>query len=337
MITPPILCLGEILDDRIADRVASTIAQVQTWTDYPGGAPANVACGLAKLGTRSGFIGAVGNDDRGQGLIQVLAQTGVDVSGVQIIPDYPTRTVLVLRREDGDREFAGFGTSDDPSLDTTAFADTQLRAEALPIAALNQTPFLVIGSLGLAIPQSRTAIEHAVAIVNQHQGRVWLDVNWRPVFWPEPEIAPILIRSVIRQVHWLKLAETESEWLFNHQDPSQIATQYPNLEGICITLGDRGCRYWIQGHVGHVPAIDLAALDQPVIDTTGAGDSFSAGMLHQLVLQNQPLTAAQARSCVAYANTVAAITTTQIGAIAAQPTAAKVTDFLTRRNMSSWH
>jgi fructokinase len=328
---PPILCLGEILIDRIADQIAPTIAQVESWTDYPGGAPANVACGLAKLGTASGFIGAVGRDDRGQQLIQVLTQAEVDISGVQVIPDDPTRTVLVLRDETGDREFAGFGTADGGiTRDSTIFSDTQLRVAELPIAALCETPFLVIGSLGLATPHSRDAITHAIKIVRKHQGRIWLDVNWRSVFWPDPAIALEMIRALITQVHWLKLAEAESDWLFPNQAPQQIAARYPNLQGICVTLGDRGCRYWIQEHTDEVPAFDLAALKQPVMDTTGAGDSFSAGMLHQ-ILHAQSLTADQARSCVVYANAVAAITTTQMGAITAQPTTDQVAAFLTKQ------
>ncbi|MDB9358155.1 PfkB family carbohydrate kinase, partial [Nodularia spumigena CS-587/03] len=58
MSNPRVLCLGEILFDCLADQLGLTLEEVKSWTPYPGGAPANVACALVKLGTPSGFIGA---------------------------------------------------------------------------------------------------------------------------------------------------------------------------------------------------------------------------------------------------------------------------------------
>jgi fructokinase len=320
---PLVICLGEVLVDRIADQVTPTIATVTSWTDYAGGAPANVAGALTKLGTRAGFVGAVGDDDRGQQLIAQLQAIGVDTTAVQIHPDAPTRSVLVLRSADGDRHFAGFG--DDglrPTAGhraTTEFADAQIQAELLP-TDWDQVQFLVLGTLGLAAPAARQAMERAIDLAHEHNSQILLDVNWRPVFWPQPEIAPTLIRAMIRQVDWLKLSIEESEWLFATADPMTIAVQFPQLQGVCITLGADGCDYWINGQAGHQPGFVV-----PVQDTTGAGDSFVAGLIHQLCRGES-----DAAEIVAYACAVGALTTTRSGAIAAQPQPEQVDELMAR-------
>ncbi|HEY9658025.1 MAG TPA: PfkB family carbohydrate kinase, partial [Allocoleopsis sp.] len=104
MTAPRVICLGEILWDCLADQPGKPIEQVQSWTNYPGGAPANVACALVKLGTPAGFIGCVGEDEAGEVLIDLLEATGVNVEGVQR-HRAPTRLVEVLRSMTGDRQF----------------------------------------------------------------------------------------------------------------------------------------------------------------------------------------------------------------------------------------
>ncbi|MDY7015050.1 MAG: PfkB family carbohydrate kinase, partial [Cyanobacteriota bacterium] len=63
MTQPRVLCLGEILFDCLADQTGRSLDAVESWTPYPGGAPANVACALTKLGTPSAFMGCVGQDE----------------------------------------------------------------------------------------------------------------------------------------------------------------------------------------------------------------------------------------------------------------------------------
>ena len=72
MSNPSILCLGEVLFDCLADQLGLELDAVKSWTPYPGGAPANVACALVKLGTSAGFIGAVGEDEAGNTLVKLL-------------------------------------------------------------------------------------------------------------------------------------------------------------------------------------------------------------------------------------------------------------------------
>lgn len=320
MSDPRVLCLGEILFDFLSNQPGLPYQEVNSWTPYPGGAPANVACALAKLGTASGFIGCVGQDDLGDRLVSLLNEIGVNIEGVQRHSTAPTRGVYVVRSETGDREFAGFGDRD-----SSEFADTYLKADHLPIKLFETADFLVLGTLEMAYPASREAVLQALALTRQYYTKVLLDINWRPVFWANPDQAPGIIREMITQADFLKLAEEEAEWLFETTDPGVIAHRVDTVEGVLVTAGEKGCFYCLNDHQGHIPAFSMN-----VVDTTGAGDSFVAGFLHQLCQNGLPsLTdATQAKRMVQYASAVGALTTLKAGAIAAQPTATEVEAFL---------
>lgn len=317
--SPQILCLGELLFDYLSNQPGLPYEQVTAWTPYPGGAPANVACALAKLGTPAGFVGCVGSDEAGDALVQVLRDSGVDVLGVQRHPTAPTRGVYVVRSREGDRHFASFG-----DFDTAEFADTHLQADLLPESLFQTADYLVLGTLELAYPESRAAIERSLHLAQQHFLKIFVDVNWRPVFWGDPEAARETIRAFVQSADFLKLSAEEADWLFDTRDPGIIAHRLES-EGVLISNGEHGCSYCFGELQGTLPAFNVG-----VEDTTGAGDAFAAGFLHQLCRQGlSALTdPTRARQIMRYASAVGALTTTKAGAIAAQPRALEVETFL---------
>jgi fructokinase len=155
--------------------------------------------------------------------------------------------------------------------------------------------------------------------------KIILDVNWRPVFWQDLNIPRQKILALLKQVDFLKLSQEEAQWLFDTSDPGAITYRLGSIEGVLVTKGEHGCTYCLGENEGHLPSYAVN-----VVDTTGAGDSFLAGFIHQLIehglqgLQN----ATTAQRIVAYANAVGALTTIKPGAIASQPTAAEVQAFL---------
>ena len=320
MSNPRVLCLGEILFDCLADQLGLKLEEVQSWTPYPGGAPANVACALVKLGTPAGFIGAVGEDEPGNSLVKLLQELGVDTTGVQRHPTAPTRQVYVTRDLAGDRTFAGFG-----KYNTTEFADTRLQAEKLPHSLFQDADFLVLGTLELAYPDSEKAIHRALELAEYYDLKIILDVNWRPVFWQDANIARQKIEQILKRVDFVKLSKEEAEWLFDTNDPGAITYRIDSLEGVLVTDGENGCAYCLAESEGKLPSFSI-----PVVDTTGAGDSFLAGFIDQILqhgiqsLGNREI----AKRIVTYASAVGALTTIKPGAIASQPTTAEVEAFL---------
>ncbi|MEH1841936.1 MAG: carbohydrate kinase [Nostoc sp.] len=320
MSNPRVLCLGEVLFDCLADQLGLKLEEVKSWTPYPGGAPANVACALVKLGTPAGFIGAVGEDEPGNALVKLLQNIGVETTGVQRHPTAPTRQVYVTRDLAGDRTFAGFG-----KYDTAEFADTRLQAKQLPNSLFEEADFLILGTLELAYPESEKAIHHALDLAERYDLKIVLDVNWRPVFWDEPKIAHQKIPELFKRVDFLKLSKEEAEWLFETADPGAITYRLASIEGVLVTDGENGCSYCLGENEGK-----LAAFSIPVVDTTGAGDSFLAGFIHQLSQHgiHSLRDAETAKRIVTYASAVGALTTIKPGAIASQPTDAEIQAFL---------
>lgn len=317
---PQVLCLGEILYDCLADQSGCEFPQVQSWTRYAGGAPANVACGLVKLGIAAAFIGCVGEDDLGQELTAVLAAVGVARAGLQVVSGCPTRQVYVTRTLEGEGQFAGFGPMANPD-----FADTQLRADCLPESLFGAAQYLVLGTLGLATHASAEASHQALQRAKENEVQVLLDVNWRPVFWPEPDQAPALIKALLKQVDILKCTQEEAAWLFHTTEPQAIQNQYPHLRAVLVTAGAKGCSYQLGAWSGEIPAFVV-----PVQDTTGAGDAFVSGFLAQACRLGASLwqDPSLVRLAMRYASAVGALTSLQPGAMAAQPTDRQVQAFL---------
>jgi fructokinase len=320
MTNPRVLCLGEVLFDLLADQLGKSLEEVESWTPYPGGAPANVACSLVKLGIPAGFVGCVGEDQAGNELVDLLVKTGVDVTGVQRHPTAPTRQVYVVRSLEGDRVFAGFGDND-----TRDFADTKLQAGNLPESLFEIADILVLGTLELAYPESAKAVHRALDLAEKYDMKVVLDINWRPVFWENSDIAMETIRKIFDRVDFIKLAKEEAQWLFNTSDAGAIKYRLDSVEGVLVTDGENGCAYCLDENEGKLPAFNVT-----VADTTGAGDSFLAGFIHQLLtcgvnsLSNPEI----AKQIVIFSSAVGALTTLSPGAIASQPNTAQVQAFL---------
>ena len=209
--------------------------------------------------------------------------------------------------------------------DTAEFADTRLQAKQLPDVLFQEADFLVLGTLELAYPESEQAIYRALELAEHYDLKIVLDINWRPVFWDEPKIAHQKIPELFKRVDFLKLSKEEAEWLFETADPGAITYRLASIEGVLVTDGENGCTYCLGENEGKLPSFSI-----PVVDTTGAGDSFLAGFIHQLSHYgiHSLRDAETAKRIVTYASAVGALTTIKPGAIASQPTDAEVEAFL---------
>jgi fructokinase len=313
-----IICLGEVLFDLLADQIGVSANHVTSWTPLAGGAPANVACGLVKMGDRARFIGCVGDDQPGRDLtakLQSITQgasgaIGVDISGIQIHPTAPTRQVQVIRDVDGDRSFGGFG-----GVPANQFADAML--SEVPATLFAGADFLQLGTLALAYPASAASTWRAVELAKAQGIKILVDVNWRPSFWSDPVAALAPIRRLLVKADFIKFAKEEAELLYGDTVPLKLCKHLPQVQGIVITDGGNVCKYWLHSTQGEQAAFKVA-----VVDTTGAGDAFVAGLLHQLGADQS------AAETVRYAAAAGALTTLKPGAIDAQPTHAEIIDFI---------
>jgi fructokinase len=336
------LCIGEALLDCIANEAnvsAEKMMRDGSFTAFPGGAPANVATALSKLGTSIAFAGCVGNDEDGTILSTLFVEQNVDITLLRRA-NYPTRRVMVTKSQEGDRTFAGFYGD----LPADAFADCHYEASCIfehdeAVAVIDSAKWLVCGTLSLAFDQTADTMKRIVDRGLEGGAKLCLDINWRPVFWPtdaETRARKEIFRFAQR-AHVVKLTDEEAEWLLNISadealaDPSLVHQCFPDALAVLVTAGSKGASYSMLGHAGQVEPFQVN-----VAETTGAGDAFTAGFLHSVLEADifgktvpQQLEASIDK-VVRFASAVGAITCTSEGAIAAQPTLPKVESFLIR-------
>ncbi|WP_018130944.1 PfkB family carbohydrate kinase [Effusibacillus pohliae] len=317
-----VVSLGEMLIDFMPDR-RGNLADVETFRKAPGGAPANVAVAVSRLGGQAAFIGKMGRDPFGRFLVEVLEREGIDTRGVVLTDEAKTGLAFVALDERGDRSFLFYR---DPS------ADMLLRQADVNEQLLREGIVFHFGSVTQVHPESRQATVTAAQRAREFGKIVSFDVNLRLHLWPSLQAAVQQISETVPLCDILKVSEEEMEWLTGTSDlpeGSQTLLQKgPQL--VVVTLGDKGTYYRTADFAGRVPAFRV----QPV-DTTGAGDAFVGGLLLQVCDRVKGRSLAQVigfeeelREVIRYANAVGALTVTRPGAIPALPTKREVYDFM---------
>ncbi|GHO82811.1 carbohydrate kinase family protein [Dictyobacter formicarum] len=318
-----ILSLGELLIDLIP------IKQVRLgeacYAPHAGGATANVAVAIARLGGSVRFIGAFSEDQFGQLLMQALIDNNVDVRYTHLARTTLTTVALVTLHPDGQRHFTFFREQT---------ADSQLRVEDLNWDAWNDVAVCHVGGVLLSTEPGRSATLAAIEHTHQAGSIVSFDANIRPALWDSPSTIHNIMTKVVEQVDILKLSIEEAEFLIEEKEHFATDTLEPSelkrlgdalLEKgprfVIITRGPRGALLLTHKHQIEVPAM----LVRPV-DTTGAGDAFMGTILYQLVQQGMStpaelltLSERDIRNLGTLANHVAGLSCTRYGGISSFP------------------
>jgi fructokinase len=308
-----VLCVGDLLIDFVPTVTGAGLTDAPAFQKAPGGAAANVAVGLARLGVESAFMGMVGDDPFGHLLADTLRAEGVDVQALRFTPKARTALAFVSLRADGEREFLFYRHPSADMLFGPAEVDTGL------VAA---TPVLHFDSISLASENPRAACLFAADKALEAGRLVSYDVNLRLPLWPDADAAQAGIRAGLAKAHIVKLSDDELEFLTGSRDPEAVRAHlwHDRLKLVAVTRGGAGSTWLTPSARGDVPSVRVTA-----VDTTGAGDGFMAGLLAGLLTDGDALARPErlARLC-RFANVVGALTTTERGAIPALPTRAAV-------------
>jgi fructokinase len=312
-----VVALGELLIDFVSTESAVSLADAPAFKKAPGGAPANVAVALARLGQAAAFLGKVGDDDFGHFLAGVLARNGVDVSGLRFSHEARTMLAFVSLLAGGEREFMFYRHPSADMLYTPDEVDADL---------IRGARIFHCGSITLIDEPAGSATRHALQIAQDAGLLISYDPNLRLSLWPDSDQARAGILSVWEQAHVIKVSGEELHFI--SQEPQERAAVeslwHDALRLLVITDGPLGCRYITRSTSGRVGGF---AVD--TVDTTGAGDGFVAGLLAQ-ILEDESILEDSARlePALRFANAVGALTTTQRGAIPSLPTAESVRTLL---------
>ncbi|PWC20198.1 aminoimidazole riboside kinase [Brenneria roseae subsp. roseae] len=272
----------------------------------PGGAPANVAVGIARLGGSSAFIGRVGDDVFGHFLQDVLHREGVDTHRMIRDNRHRTSTVVVSLDALGERSFTFMVR---PS------ADLFLQTDDLP--TFKRGEWLHLCSIALSQEPSRSTAFEAMRRIRSAQGWVSFDPNIREDLWNSTQALQDTLSQALSLADVVKLSREELSFLTATNDPeqgiAQLMQRFP-IQLLLVTLGGEGVWLHDRQKLQH-----FAAPYVTPVDTTGAGDAFVAGLLQGLAEYNDLSHRSSWESVIEQAQLCGALATTAKGAMTALP------------------
>ncbi|KAL3506744.1 hypothetical protein ACH5RR_032126 [Cinchona calisaya] len=316
-----IVSFGEMLIDFVPTVSGVSLAEAPGFLKAPGGAPANVAIAVARLGGSAAFVGKLGDDEFGNMLAGILKENGVCADGINFDKGARTALAFVTLRADGEREFMFYRN---PS------ADMLLTPEELNLDLIRSAKVFHYGSISLIVEPCRSAHMKAMEAAKDAGALLSYDPNLRLPLWPSAEEAREQILSIWDKADVIKVSDVELEFLTGSNkidDETALSLWHPNLKLLLVTLGEKGCNYYTKNLRG-----SIAGFHVNTVDTTGAGDSFVGALLCKIVDDEAIIEdESRLREVLTFACACGAITTTKKGAIPALPTEADVLS-LTKKN-----
>ena len=276
-----VICFGEILWDVFPDKKVI------------GGAPLNVASRLHSFGVPVAIISCLGNDENGEKAREYLEEVGLSLDFVQTHTNLETGTVSITLDESGSASYV----INKP----VAWDAIKLTPEL--ISAVKETPFFLFGSLAARGAMNRNTLQ---ALLNVAKYPIF-DVNLRP-----PHFDISMVYELMQYAAFVKLNDEELDIICDRlgceadkiEERIQWLATVTKTKSICVTRGANGAILFIDGQL-----YDHKGFPVTVKDTVGAGDSFLATLIHELLLKREAPCEALQKACA-----VGAIVASKVGA-----------------------
>lgn len=303
--------IGEILVD--LTKAYDAAADRPVFLQNAGGAPANVACALAKFGVSAAFCGKAGDDPFGRFCKDILEENGVSTEYFYLSSQYPTTLSVVDLSPSGDRSFSFY---------RTGTADVNLSPEDVWKIKYEEIKNFHFGTVSLTAEPSRSAVLQAVELAHKSGAVISCDVNLRPSLWLSREEMKREVLDMLKTVpiDILKLSAEELSFLTGRKGIDDgiaaFSKAYP-CQLLFVTCGAEGAAAYYQEKQFFSPPYRVKALD-----TTGAGDFFLAAALYYMISNSLLVTAISEddlETILRFANAAAALSTVKYGAIPSIP------------------
>ena len=300
------LCvLGEYLIDFTPQGLSER--GLPLYAQNPGGAPANVACVAAKLGTKSAVITKISYDPLGCFLYNYMEkQKVVDMRGIVRSND-PTGLAFVVLKEDRDRDFVFYRDN---------CADSMLSADDIDLSLLDECSIFHFSSVSLVSSVSAEATRFAARYAKEHGKIVSFDINYRAMLWDSEERAIKEVEQLLGLADIVKVSEEEAVLFGGSLEHAAEKFHGLGAKIVLITLGSQGSIYDNGLVNGLVPSYPIKA-----VDATGAGDNFMGAFLAWLDHSGKELDELNRGDLVEalrYSNAAGAICASRFGAIDGQ-------------------
>ncbi len=301
-----VYCVGELLIDMVGVDHKGLKNGVQ-FEKKAGGAPANVAAAITRMGEEAAFMGQIGTDYFGQFLNEMLDQLKVDTSLCTF--GGTTTIALVGIDERGERNF-----------NFLRGCDGEYSFNAIDVSKLHQEDILHFGSatalLGGELKKTYYAL---LALAKQRQMFISFDPNYRDSLISKRQLPQFIqdCRTFIASADFVKMSDEEALIITGKTD-LETAVQMIHALGaktVAVTLGAKGT-YLSSGNSQLIVASQ--AIEQ--VDSTGAGDAFAGALLSRILHADKRVFSAEEwQDMVRFANCVGALTCTKHGAVDAIP------------------
>lgn len=314
------LCaIGEALIDFIPSQKGIRLKDVPQFTRVVGGAPANVAGAVSKLGGESLFITQLGQDAFGDHILDVFKENKIDTTYIKQTTEYDTSLAFVSLASDGNRDFKFYRRH---------AADLHFNPNDIVDSMLEECGFVHFCSVSLVESPMKQA--HIVLLDKAKKKNIPIcfDPNLRLSLWEDEEKLKQTIHAFIPYANVLKISDEELEFITGYMDIEKALPDLftGNLELLVYTMGKDGATlYTKSGRKITMPGYSVEA-----IDTTGAGDSFIGAFLYKLLEAKnyQDMNDEEYQQCLDFANAYAALTTTKEGALSAMATLDELNNFM---------
>jgi fructokinase len=246
-----ILCIGEILWDNLPSGAK------------PGGAPMNVALHLNNIGQNVAIASKIGNDDRGQKLVDFLQSSGLNTDLIQVDENLPTSEVLVHLDQNNN---ATYEICEPVAWDNLTLTDSLVKKA-------KESGLIIYGTLASRNPESRNTI---LSLLENEIVKL-IDVNLRIPFHTREIVEMLLLKSDIVKLNDDELVAIAMWHNKQELDEKSMVTWFAreyNSEMICVTKGEKGALLYTAGEFYEHPGFKVNA-----VDTVGAGDAFLAGLI----------------------------------------------------------
>nr|WP_302649567.1 carbohydrate kinase [uncultured Agathobaculum sp.] len=307
-----VVAIGELLIDFVPQQKGCSLDEVTHFERVAGGAPANVAAAVARLGGRAAMVSQVGEDAFGTHILKVLRSNGVDTTHVFRTGRANTGLAFVSLDATGNREFSFFRN---PS------ADLFLSQDQITADIFDDCAALHFCSVDLVDWPVRAAHRKAIGLARRAGAIVSFDPNVRLPLWSSPEECQAAIREFLPYADLVKLSDDEVEFVTGCADERDAAEKLfaMGCRLLIVTRGtDGSAAYTSAGAQGFAETLRV-----PVTDTTGAGDSFIGSFLYQLTRDGvdcgglAALTGEQLTRYLAFSAQYASLTVQHKGAVMA--------------------
>ncbi|MDQ3627882.1 MAG: 5-dehydro-2-deoxygluconokinase [Actinomycetota bacterium] len=308
-----VLTMGRVGVDIYPHQVGVGLEDVQTFGKYLGGSATNVAVAAARYGRRAGVITRTGDDPFGRFVHQALRSFGVDDRFVTGVPGLPTPITFceIFPPDNFPLYFYRRPTA----------PDLQIGTDELDLDAIRAADVFWVTGTGLSEEPSRSATMAALA-ARARGGITVLDLDYRPMFWPDPESAHQAVSAALAYATVAVGNLEECEIAVGEREP-QAAARALRAAGVELAVVKQGPA-GVLGERGRESVV-VPPVPVEVVNGLGAGDAFGGALCEGL------LAGWELERVLAFANAAGAIVASRLACADAMPTSAEVEELLAWR------